>query len=199
VQFVQQPKRTDRDVEEAIVFYVKKKNLKADEIRVELVKEFGSKRVPSLRTIHYRVADYREAQAQSTWWSLDEAEARVIIDAKAAIAEHGGSPNLMTKEQAEWIIRIKKMTAGLPLLGAWFLARRYAARQERGESTKDLDGLLTYEPWRGGEEALHYGELVRNGHVPEPPNALWAWLDWPLDLERSDPEPDGTEPSTANE
>lgn len=61
------------------------------------------------------------------------------------------------EHEAEWARRLRVVLGELELGGQWFLISEYGERehlarnrQREAFSTADLDGLLTYKPWRQG-------------------------------------------------
>jgi len=155
---------------------------------------------PSRRTVQ-RIVQAARYNDQSGAWSLGDAEGdeaslilpvlRAYLNLTAMRTAVEPRDHYITKAEARWITRIRRVAPDLHVFDVYRLARAYLARVSRNLPTYDLDALMSFEPWdetpRDGpfgsvytlREAYQKG--VREGWIPKAPAFLMAELagiDW---------------------
>ena len=108
-------------------------------------------------------------------------DARLILDVLATVvAETEGRKNQLTQTEAVWVLRVRKGAPSMPPWESWLTARFYMGRQADKErdakETVDLDCLLAFDPWQGGERANQYFQAILDGWIPVAPLPLIAPL-----------------------
>jgi hypothetical protein len=110
-------------------------------------------RVPTLRTVQRIVRDLVPADP-SDRWTLAESDLhaiRPVLDALGVvIADSGGHVRSITRQFADWVVRIHRAA---PDLDAWeivWLARGYQQEIGLDRPTDYLDAFLALAPWRSG-------------------------------------------------
>ena len=136
---------------------------------------WGSWKVPHLRTIQRIVARTRPADSSGVWEIEDSSpdDARVVLDFLAdAIAGTNGRVSEITREQAAWIIRLRKLGPPMEFDEILRLAALYRDRRTNGNATRDLDAFLAFAPWRDKPAAIRYLRAVLNELI----EAVPQWL-----------------------
>lgn len=136
------------------------------ETTAEIVKAVTSQfpnQEPTRRTIERYIKSITPTASTDVWrWTeAPSVDARHGLDVlEAVIVQSRGRRRHLTHGEAEMAIRIRAVEPALPPWSAYVLARRYLSRQERGDSTEDLDTELALAPWRDAERRERY-ERVR--------------------------------------
>lgn len=137
------------------------------------------RKLPTVRTVQRIVAGLAPRDSSGPWHiqDADSGEARLILDVLAAVVtETEGRKSQLTRTEADWTVRIRRAATNIPTWETWMTARFYMAREAAGEETVDLDCLLAFNPWKGGEKAEQYFQAVQAGWIPIAPLPLIAPL-----------------------
>ena len=122
----------------------------------------GTDEVPSLRTIWEVRKEVRSRGPIWSWREADPSEATLVLPVIAAVmAETEGDVRSVTKQTAEWIIRLRRSVPSLQPWTSYWLAVRYAAAVDHGRPTDELDDYIA--AYAGGREsgAYPYSKLMR--------------------------------------
>lgn len=133
-------------------------------------------RLPTLRTVQRYVAELTPTEKSGDWSLVDsepEYVGTILEVLAAAIRRTGGQKRSLTKTEADWILIVRSAAPDLPAREVYPLARLYLLRQERNESTLDLDSLLAFAPWRGPSAMTLYRAAVTANQIPWP-DIFWA-------------------------
>ena len=168
------------------------KNWGATQIHTHLERQetLADRKLPTVRTVQRIVAGLSPRDSSGPWHiqDADSGEARLILDVLAAVVtETEGRKFQLTRAEADWTIRIRRAATNIPTWETWMAARFYMAREAAGEETADLDCLLAFDPWGGGEKAEQYFQAVRAGWIPIAPLPLIAPLADPQQHESTTP------------
>jgi hypothetical protein len=106
---------------------------------------------------------------------------RLILDVLATVViETDGRKNQLTQAEAGWVLSVRKGAPSMPPWESWLTARFYMGRQadkdRDAKETVDLDCLLAFDPWQGGERANQYFQAILDGWIPVAPLPLIAPL-----------------------
>ena len=136
---------------------------------------FAPNDLPNERTVQ-RWAQARRGESAEEAWGLGDAnqgEGQLVLPVLRALSQLSGGRRLdLTKQEAEWIVRIRR---GCPDLGpqeVFWLARRYVDAIAGGNSTGALDLYLAIGPWRGPAELTEFAGLLQG-----PDRGLGDWVD----------------------
>ncbi len=128
------------------------RNLKADPGLVQ-------KGIPHIKTIQ-AIARENTPADPSAPWQLGEAggeDAAIILPVLAVLIEASdGQLKAISNARAEWIMRLRHVAEDLPPWTIYQLAHVYMLRNERQDTTDDLDAFLAFAPWRTPEAAERY-------------------------------------------
>lgn len=139
--------------------------------------------VPSIRTIQRVVRELKIEQEMSPWTLKDAVDegARHLLDAlKGVIMLSDGRKSVLTREEAEWVLRLRRARPEMPPLLAWMLARFYMLYEAKGTDTRALDAYLAFEPW--GRDKDDFGRFrtyctaVVNKWIPSAPFDILRYL-----------------------
>ena len=141
--------------------------------------------VPTLRTIQRMVADITPDDPTGPWTLADAAgeDAEKILPGLREAIELGKT---LTKQEAEWVLKISLAAPEIDSAELYRLARVYRWRLHVGMPIDDLDAYLAYRPWMGREEreawraALEARDVVLRGSM------LWTAEDWDKASSQSD-------------
>ncbi len=137
--------------------------------------------VPAYRTISNIAREARQTAGDT--WSLADREDMTSDDAGLVLPVLGELLKLskwevrhVTKEEAAWIVRIRRAVPDVPPFESLQLARQYLQREKDGQPTDDLDRVLAWRGWTDPIRRLqgHYGEqgvrpsegIKRDGRYP---------------------------------
>jgi hypothetical protein len=126
---------------------------------------FVSAKLPDERTIRRRIAERRPPNPQDPW-TLAEAdgdEGALILPVLAALMERTeGRVAGFTREQAQWVVKVRRAAPDLEPLHAWEVAFAYqgAVQQGREADRASLDALLAFAPWRSDEARGHFWNWI---------------------------------------
>ena len=141
------------------------------------------KDIPTVRTVERIVKERRTLDASGPWSLADNDgdEIRLILEVRRVLIENfGHDVHRFSKEEAAWVLKIRRLAEDLDTYIAWIVALMYSSHLKAGLSTASLDDYLTFTPWRSGEESEKYQLYVDQGLVERPP--LWDKLmDFPFD------------------
>ena len=174
---------TDRDIREEIE-HQSAMGERANRIHESLGRqEAFAKRVPSLRTVQRIAASVAGRDSTGPWRIQDFSpdDAQLILDVLATVViETQGRKNQLTQAEAGWVLRIRRGASSMPPWESWLTARFYMGRQadkdRDAKETVDLDCLLAFDPWQGGERANQYFQAILDGWIPVAPLPLIAPL-----------------------
>lgn len=131
-------------------------------------------RVPSLRTVQTIVRDY-STQDDSGSWGLADAqgdEASLVLPVLRSLLHEEDGRRHLSKDEAKWIVRVRRAAPELKPIGAYLLARAYLLQEQQEEDTEELDRLLALRPWRPSDEGSRVAErLVETGDLSQ-----FAWM-----------------------
>jgi hypothetical protein len=123
-------------------------------------KEDFADRVPDIRTIRRRVAWYWPEDSRGdtsgpwTWADADGEEAALVLPVLGAVLDHTqGRIAGFTKNQARWVLKVRRAAPDLDPWYVWRVAAAYQLAVQKGtEADRDsLDALLAFAPWRSQE------------------------------------------------
>jgi len=124
--------------------------------------------LPDLRTIQRMVRDISIVD-KSGEWSIADSEpedARLVLDVFADGCANGYLFHI-SKDLANWVVRVKKIALGAPAQIVFFLAFLYLTRDDTGVEIKGLDGYLAFTPWKEDRKYLMlYKRAVAKKWVP---------------------------------
>jgi hypothetical protein len=130
--------------------------------------------IPSLRTVQNIVADLKSPK-KSDPWSLADAgtdEAALVMPVWREVVEYTqGKVSHLTKAEAEWIVKIRRVAPelwpdGLSFWHIYLLAREYVLLTDLKKPTTGPDAYLAFAPWESGKAPFVYEEAVRKGLIP---------------------------------
>ncbi len=189
-----QRERTPGQVEEAIIDLTLRgyTPVQINQVLPGVVRDIAKKqgwknyKAPHLRTIQ-RIARRAKPVDESGEWAIELStpdDARVVLDFMADAAdEFEGDVARVTRAEAEWIVRLRRLGPPMTALQTMRLMSLYQARRSDGLTTEDLDAFLAFSPWLGRRRAARYASAVlRNSVLPAPQwivklAALGDWLD----------------------
>lgn len=101
-------------------------------------------RLPSLRTAQRMAREVRPAQPGERWsfTHAEPDEARLVLPVLAAVGEGYGS---LSRETAEWVVRVRRAAPEMEPYAAFVWAIRYQAAVTAGKPTGWLDLGLAKE------------------------------------------------------
>ncbi len=147
----------------------------------KLEKEGRGDELPDKRTIQRVVKDKVYPDTSGNWSIADSAaeDARLVLDVLAYSIEFSQAIVVYTKyfskEQAEWIIRLKKAAPDAPPRLIILLMHLYMSRKVEGINDKtDLDGYLALTPWKDRDCLRRYKRVVATGSLSKVP--MWSIL-----------------------
>ncbi|GEM_PF-1848528 len=145
----------------------------AAELYRQLLEQFPAT-CPSERTIRSIVKELEPPTTSGVWQpgpDADPEDAALILETVAEHMSRGKRrwPNIVN-DHAQWIAWLRKGWSDIDPVAALALSADYLSRREAGDSTRDLDGLLAFAPWRSPENAIRWQEAQDRG-LPSPP--LW--------------------------
>ncbi len=120
---------------------------------------WDSWQVPSRRTIQ-RIFRRTKPSDSSGAWRIEDSppdDARVLLDFLAElITSTEGRIAGITRREADWILRLRRLGPPVATAETLHLARHYATLRELGKSTADLDTFLAFAPWLSSENLEAY-------------------------------------------
>ena len=137
-------------------------------------KRLPESKLPGERTLQ-RVAEEATMRDTSGPWRIADADdpedAKLILDVLANVTVHStGKKHSFTKEEARWVLRVRKIVPDADPVKVWFVARAYQLYQSRGLDSRALDMYLAFAPWRGVPHMRLYLDAV--DWVKE------SWIPW---------------------
>lgn len=139
--------------------------MSAPEVRAALVQRFGDENVPSERTIRDMIAEVTKRDPSESWTiAAAELDDIAVIAPVWAYALETGLR--LTKQHADWVVRVRTAAPDLPPADAWGLAGLYAMSDTPIEWA---DALLAFAPWRDAEHCERYFKAANAGLIPSPP------------------------------
>ncbi len=167
-------RRIDLDVQNEIHRRVREGSFtNAAELHRELVEQFPED-APSERTVRSIVKELTPPTTSGIWQpgpDADPEDAALILETVAEHMSRGKRrwPNI-ANDHAQWIAWLRRGWPDMDPVATLALSADYLSRREAGDSTKDLDGLLAFTPWRSSENAIRWQKAQDRG-LPSPP--LW--------------------------
>ena len=132
----------------------------------KLVSRFGRAEVPSLRTVQSIVSELKRRDDTSETWTVAEAspaEISLVMPVLHAVAEETSSRTVtMTRDRAEWVLKVRAAAPQLPLWSVYRFAQRYGAG---GDKPVELDALLALAPWRSRRARRQFFDAVAAGDL----------------------------------
>jgi hypothetical protein len=126
-----------------------------------------TKRLPVARTIQNLVRAVTPRDPSDPWSLVDSnaEDAELVLPVLAAVAENTeGRREVMTQLEAEWTVRLRRSVPDLPPLWVARLIWEYMLREERKQSTAELDQMLGFAPWRSAKASSRYWDFVSKAH-----------------------------------
>ena len=115
--------------------------------------------VPLIRTIQ-RVRRELLFPETTDLWRIDDGkpeDAALILQVLGEIIVlTKGRKRTFIKQEAEWVLRIRKMIPDADSLKVWDIARSYLLHELRGQDSGPLDVYLSFTPWRSKEHYDRY-------------------------------------------
>ena len=130
-------------------------------------------RLPSIRTVQRMVKEFRGAEPSpsSHWSDYPWEEARVLLDVLRAVDaphwQYSGQIRTLTKEEADWVVKISKAAQGLQPKLVFELARTYVVWHRLGLSTTWIDSFLVMTPWNDKRSLENYLEPGQEHWIQE--------------------------------
>ena len=145
-------------------------NFSARQILTKLEEDLpNDKKLPDVRTVQRIVRERRpiDASGMWSWQSSSPDEAQLILQVLGmAIVRSRGVQNMMTNDDAEWILKIRGVAPSLKPYTVWSLVRLYKMRKALQEDVTDLDTFLALSYVDGGVQLFE--EFIRTGEVLPP-------------------------------
>jgi len=129
------------------------------------------------RTVERIVKEIRVDDASERWnlASSDGEDARLVLEAKEGyFFQYGRNVEWISKEAADWIVRILRAVPDLPREIAWLVGQVYRSKVNLEKDTRDIDDYLTFAPWRSPDHYRLYYSACELGQIGRPP--LWELL-----------------------
>jgi len=148
---------------------------------------------PTQRTVERIVKDVEIRDKTGPWSVADQSDngvflytpedATLILEVLAdVILASTGQKRFFTKQEAKWVLRIRKLVPDMKLPGVWQLAHAYMLSESRNEPTERLDTYLAFKPWRSMNRFGNYKYGVDQGWIKGDPLDRWETTDR-LDVE----------------
>jgi len=135
---------------------------------LERTPEFEGRMLPVVKTIKRIIERYFPKGLPSERWGLADADgddAAMILPVLAAVIERtAGRVSHLTKAQAVWVQKIRRVAPDLAPWWAFRLAVTYMVRVHREQPTADLDELLAFVPWRSRAHLDHFLSVIKMIH-----------------------------------
>ena len=151
------------------------------------IEGWKTSKVPSLRTIQ-RIARQAKPRDQSGDWAIEHSspeDARTVLSFLAeAIVETDGRVASVTREQADWLVRLRPLGPPTGFGPTLRLVALYQERRSHGRPSDDLDAFLGFAPWSGRLAAIRYFRAVLERHIRPAP--LWLIEDPSVEMARMD-------------
>lgn len=121
-------------------------------------------RVPSERTVQNVVRELSPPDPSESWSLADAAdgeEAAMVLPVLAAVIRaSAGKVSMVTRSEADWIVKLSRVAGDLPAWALYRLAGKYQRCQVSGRPTRALDILVAFAPWRGSGAWERYGSAL---------------------------------------
>jgi len=137
--------------------------------------------LPDKRTIQRVVRDKAYPDTSGNWSIADSApeDARLVLDVLAHHIESFHSIlaycRSFSKEEAEWIIRLRKAAPDAPPRVITILMHLYMSRKAEGITDEtDLNGYLALTPWKDRDCLRRYKHVVAKESISKVP--VWSIL-----------------------
>ena len=145
-------------------------NFSARQILTKLEEDLpNDKKLPDVRTVQRIVRERRpiDASGMWSWQSSSPDEAQLILEVLGvAIVRSRGVQNMMTNDDAEWILKIRGVAPSLRPHEVWSLVRLYKMRKALQEDVTDLDTFLALSHVDGGGQT--FDAFIATGQVRVP-------------------------------
>jgi hypothetical protein len=127
--------------------------------------------LPDVRTIQRIVRELRPDDTSGIW-SLakeDAPDAYHILEVMQVLMgmSRGAKVNI-TNDDAQWILKIRRIAPDLDAGPVWTLVQLAKARPE-GADMADIHTYLAFKPWKGQGYLLQYEYILGAGHIPRVP------------------------------
>jgi hypothetical protein len=126
------------------------------------------------KTVPWSVADKNE---NGLFLNTPEDSTLVLEVLADVILASAGEKRIFTKQEAKWVLRIRKLVPDMKLLGVWQLAHAYMLSESRNEPTERLDTYLAFKPWRNANRFGNYKYAVDQGWIGGDPLDRWETTD----------------------
>lgn len=126
-------------------------------------------KIPDERTIRRRIAESKLLDTSGPW-TLARASggvAALVLPVLGAVLDHTqGRVAGLTKEQAKWVVKVRRAAPGLDPWYVWRVAAAYQVADQKGTDAdrESLDALLAFAPWRSLEAAERFREWASRAH-----------------------------------
>jgi hypothetical protein len=120
---------------------------------------YFAKWTPDPRTVQRKVRAARGRDAGTRWCfaEADPEDARLVLPVLAALLEKTQGRVWLTKDTADWIVRLKTAAPTLPDdYSTYIYARTY---QRDGEKVLWLDRFLAFRPWESNDAYARYQKV----------------------------------------
>ena len=133
--------------------------------------------LPSKKTVERVVKSVRIEDSSGPWGVMDSdaEDARLILDVLAdVIIQTEGRKTRFTKEEASWVLKLRKVASDARPYNVWLLAREYMVLEDKKiYDTAALDHYLAFKPWTNKNRFGNYEGAVALGWIKEDPLRLW--------------------------
>ena len=139
------------------------------DLPTQLVETLAGRKVPSLRTLQRLASRHQHDSETEGRWEITEGEPAdlpfLLGLVKMLVRQSGGRRAGLTKPEAEVARAVRRAAPDLDIDLAWAVVEAYVERRRQGQPTDDLDAVLAFAPWRGGQQLLDYFEAIRDRMV----------------------------------
>jgi hypothetical protein len=136
--------------------------------------------LPNIRAVQREVEKVNVEKSTGTWGvEKDNGEdARLILDVLAdVIIQTEGRKTSFTKEEACWVLNLRKVAPDARPYNVWLIAREYMVlnnkKNKKITDTAALDHYLAFRPWTNWNRFGNYEGVVAMGWIKEDPLRLW--------------------------
>lgn len=147
--------------------------------------EWEPEKPVGLRTVQSVVHEVQKRDLSGPWSMADQGkdgsfvyspeDARIVLDVWADLVAAFARKRAFTREEAKWVLRIRKLAPDLHAWHVWDLALSYMTLQKKEFSTEGLDAYLAFRPWASKNRCENYGNALREGLVKDDPQASFRW------------------------
>lgn len=150
-----------------------------EKVKADLTRKKRDHLMPSKRTVERMVKFYRTAHSVEPWSvaSSEAEDATLILEVLAdVLLLTNGQKKSFSKEEAEWVLKVRKMVPDAELYDVWWIARSYYLSHVRGLDTNALDMYLAFKPWRCKGRYDNYRYALKERWFPEDLFGYGTWL-----------------------